>query len=243
MCVLVGEQRVVERALLALGDIAVRVGHIAERKRLGRTCGLAGRFDFADRTVLPIRRDARLRDALQAEGALLHHAASAHGDIGIARLRRALLLLRKREVIEAADLVGAVIGAEPRADAAVVHHHVQPLGIVHRRPHRADDLARRLLALHAQHRLEVARGRIGLAFIIAIDAQPLHLTLVDHLLLADDGNVVLGLAGDDARVATDARVQIDAHGPGRRPLGFPAIKLRLPFAAGEKARLLGVARE
>ena len=68
----------------------------------------------------------------------------------------------------------------------------------------------------------------------------MHLTLVDHLLLADDRNVVLGLAGDDAGVATDAGVQVDAHCPGRRSLGFPAIKMRLLFAAGEKARLLGV---
>ena len=64
MRVLVGEHRVIERALLALGDIAVRVSHVAEGKGLGRTCGLAGRFDFADRTVLAIRYDARLRNTL-----------------------------------------------------------------------------------------------------------------------------------------------------------------------------------
>ena len=86
-------------------------------------------------------------------------------------------------------------------------------------------------------------GRVWIAFIITIDAQPLHLTLVDHLLLANDGNVVLGLTCDDTRVATDARVQIDAHRPSRRPLRLPAIKMRLLFASGEKAWLLGVSRE
>jgi hypothetical protein len=35
----------------------------------------------------------------------------------------------------------------------------------------------------------------------------------EDLLLADDRNVVLGLAGDDAGVAADAGVEVDAHPP------------------------------
>ena len=86
-------------------------------------------------------------------------------------------------------------------------------------------------------------GRVGFAFVIAIDAQPVHFALMHHLLLADDGNVVLGLAGDDAGVAADAGVQIDTHRPSRRPLRFPAIKMRFLFSPGEKAWFLGVLRE
>ena len=145
---------------------------------------------------------------------------------------------REGEIIKSPDLVGTVVGAEPRADATVIHHHVQPFGIVHRCANRTDDLARRLLALHAQHRLEVAYRRIDIAFIVAIDAQPLHLALAQHLLLADDRNVVFGLTGDNARVAADARIQIHAHGPGRRPLRLPAVEMGLFFAGAEKVWIL-----
>ena len=111
---------------------------------------------------------------------------------------------------------------------------------MHGRPHRTDYFAGRLLAMHAQHRLEIAIRRVGAAFVIAIDAQPMHLPLVDHLLLADDGNVVLGLAGDDASVAADAGVEIDAHRPGGRPFGLPAIQVRLRLVGGEKPRVLAI---
>ena len=57
------------------------------------------------------------------------------------------------EPVEAADLVRAVVRAEPRADAAVVDHLVEPVGAVRRREHRAHVLAGRVLAVLAQHRL------------------------------------------------------------------------------------------
>src|SRR5262249_18506815 len=58
------------------------------------------------------------------------------------------------EVVEAADLVRAVVRAVARADAAVVRHVVEPLGAVRRGVDRADVLARRLFALHAGERLQ-----------------------------------------------------------------------------------------
>ena len=79
------------------------------------------------------------------------------------------------------------------------------------------DLARRLLAMHAQHRLKIAFWRVGVAFKIAVDPQPVHLPLVDHLRLADDGNIVFRLTGDHAGVAPDACIKIHAHRPGGRP--------------------------
>src|SRR5262249_33773547 len=51
------------------------------------------------------------------------------------------------------------------------------------------------------------------ARVIPIDADPVQLAPDDHLLLADDGNVVLGLAGNRACVTPRARAQIDRHAP------------------------------
>ena len=73
---------------------------------------------------------------------------------GIAGDGRTVFLLGKGKVVEAAHLVGTVVGAEPRADAAVVDHDVQALLVVHRGADGTDDLARRLLAVLAQHGLE-----------------------------------------------------------------------------------------
>ena len=57
------------------------------------------------------------------------------------------------EKIEKTRLVGTVIGAVARADAAVVNLEIQVFfGAVDSGVHRADRLARRTVALHAQNR-------------------------------------------------------------------------------------------
>ena len=84
--------------------------------------------------------------------------------------------------------------------------------------HRADDFAGSVLALHAGHGLEVCLGIVAVALIVGVDANPVHVAAEDGLLLADDGDVVLRLAGDHAVVAADARVQVDRHAPG---VGLP----------------------
>ena len=48
---------------------------------------------------------------------------------------------------------------------------------------------------------------------IPVDAQPVHLAPAEHLLAADHRHVVLGLAGDHAGAAADARAKIDRHRP------------------------------
>src|SRR5690606_12119682 len=74
-------------------------------------------------------------DALHAVGALFHHPALPYRDRGVVdhfqRLR--LLGVVVSEEIETPDLVGAVVRAEPRADAAVVDHFVEPIRAVHGR--------------------------------------------------------------------------------------------------------------
>ena len=46
--------------------------------------------------------------------------------------------------------------------------------VVHRGVHRAHDLARRLLAMHARHRLEREARVLRRPGVIAVDAQPVH---------------------------------------------------------------------
>src|SRR5262249_33166425 len=105
-------------------------------------------------------------------------------------------------------------GAKTRADAAVVDHVVEAIGAVHRGLDRANVFARRILAVHARHRLEVILFRLlRWAANVAIDPQPVHLPPEAHLLLADDGNVVFRLAGDHAGLAAHAGGQVDDHAP------------------------------
>ena len=161
-----------------------------------------------------LRVDLRLVDALHAVGALFHHAAAAHGDVGVApelQARRRPVLIEQE--VEAADLVRAVVRAVARADTAVVDHVVQPFVGVHRRADRTHHFARRVLALHAGNGLEVGLGVVDRAAVVGVDADPVHFTAGQHLLFADHGNVVLRLAADDARVAADARVHVDGHAP------------------------------
>src|SRR5205814_1822934 len=142
------------------------------------------------------------------------HAAASYGDVGIPpqlQARRVPVLVE--EEIEAADLVRAVIRAVARADTAVVDHVVQPFDAVDCRADRAHHFARRVLALHARHRLEIGFGTTGRAAVIRVDPDPVHLAPAQHLILADHRDVVLRLTADDARVAADAGVHVDRHAP------------------------------
>src|SRR5262249_27824915 len=81
----VAENLVTALALHELHDPALRILQVDEPDRLRRAGLLAGRHDAAvtDVAVLVLRRVLRQADALDAEGALLHHALVAHGDVGI----------------------------------------------------------------------------------------------------------------------------------------------------------------
>src|SRR6478609_7862024 len=77
----------------------------------------------------------------------------------------------------------------------------------------ANLLARSVFALLARDRLERDLRVFRLTLVVAVDAQPEHLATLGHVLFAHDGDVVLRLASGDARRATDALVEIDAHAP------------------------------
>ena len=213
-----GEHRVVARALLAARDGAGAIVEIAEHdgvrgagllaSRLKRSVGNRG-------LVLDVSVRLRLANSLDAERALFHHAAVANGDV---RVGLHLNLERKRlgPVVEVVPphLVRAVVGAVPRADAAVVHHRVDAVRRVNGRVDRADLLARRVLAVDAHHRHgDHARVRLIGAHVVAVHPEPVHLATARDLVLADDRNVVLRLASDHTCVATCARIEVDGHAP------------------------------
>jgi hypothetical protein len=80
--------------------------------------------------------------------------------------------------------------------------------------YRTNRLAWRVLTLHARHRLEVDAGIRRIAFIVRINADPLHLTAALHLLLADHGDIVLRLAGHRTSLAANTGIQVNRHAPG-----------------------------
>ena len=65
----------------------------------------------------------------------------------------------------------------------------------------------------AGHGLEMSARSSEIAFEVGIDAEPLHDASDAHLLLADDGNIVFGIAGNNACVATGAAIHVDRHAP------------------------------
>src|SRR6185369_7926012 len=166
-----------------------------------------------------------LVDALHAVCAFFHDPAAAHGHVGIAHhlVLRSFPVLEEEE-IEAPHLVGTVVGAIACAHAAVVHHVIQTFAAVHRRTNRADHFAGSVLALLAGHRLEVGLGIGAVTLEISIHAQPVHVPPEHSLLLADDGDIVLRLASDNAVVAAHAGIHVDGHAPGVR-LGRVGIRL------------------
>ena len=184
--------------------------------------------------------DLGFLDALDAIGALLHDAAHAHGDVGVllelrevGRILDGLLRSERSfvqvavdalvvvEEVEAADLVRAVVRAVAGADAAVVGHRVEALVVVDGGVGGADGLARGGLAMLAgdahEGDLRVFGDRVagGGAAVeeVAVQADPVHVAALEHLLAADDGDVVLGLASGHAGVAAGARVEVDRHAP------------------------------
>src|SRR5208282_4989078 len=193
-----------------------------------RTRLLAGRLQvfanqnflaFADRGSFGI--NALFTDALHAVSAFFHDATAADGDVRIAHqleLRRLPIL--KQQEIKPSHLIRTVIRAVTCADAAVIDHGIQAFAAVQRGLHRTNQLAGRILALHAGDGLKEALGIFARAIVISVHAQPVHVAAAERLILANHGDVILRLAGDDAVIAPDAGVQVDCHTPGVSLLGI-----------------------
>src|SRR5215471_12350857 len=160
------QRPVISRLILELRHARLRLFRIwialrpdvAEDDRLGRAGRLAGGSYLAVPHVAALffGLDLGVHDALDAERAFLHHAARSDGDFRIARhFQTRRVPIAVQQIIEAAHFPGAVVRTVAGADAAVVHLYVQTLGVVDRGVHRANDLAGRVLAMLAHHRLEI----------------------------------------------------------------------------------------
>src|SRR5205085_11747024 len=85
--------------------------------------------------------------------------------------------------------------------------------IVHGGADGTNQLAGRVLAMHAWHRLMIEMRIIDPVGLIRIDSDPMHLAPERDLLFSDHRDVVLRLAGNRARAASDACAKIDDHSP------------------------------
>ena len=192
-------------------------------------------------------------DALHAERALLHHPDLAQRDVGIQLQLQRLLPLRVEEV-EEPHVVHAGVAAVAGADAAVVDLRVQPVLVVVAGVGRAHRLARRVVALLAQHRPERQLRVRELALPVAFDANPVHRPAARRFLRADGRDVVLGMAGGDAGLAARALVEIDDHAPAMCHVslvrGYPGVRgwrrrsrIRLPSASPTRVTFTRVAAQ
>src|SRR6185437_11234880 len=99
-----------------------------------------------------------------------------------------------------------------------------------------------VLALHARDRLIVHGRAVDVAAVVSVHSQPLHDAAAADLIFPHYRNIVFRLAGDDARAATGAGIQIDGHAPRVTlaviPLGIHGQSARRNF--GSFVHTLGV---
>src|SRR5882672_11214448 len=195
------------RRMGEIGGVAPLVLQVAERDGLGRARLLARGDDVAvaHAALLVARPVLAGDDALDAHRALLHHAELADRHVGVQLYlegRRELVL----EPVEPPHVIRAVVAAVARADASVVDLSVQPLVRAVGREDGADRLARRDLAVLAEHRQEEIRRMLRLAFRPALEAEPVQLAPVRGRGLPHHRDVVLRLARDHARDRKSTRL-------------------------------------
>src|SRR5882762_1125120 len=152
------EQAVIQIFLFQLGDGAQWIIDVAENDGFRGAGLLAGgdNFTVTDSAILFFGFDFHGVDSLHAVGTLFHNAAAAHSDVGIAHAEQAgRFPVRVETEVESPHLIRTVVRAVARAYAAVVDHFVQAFRAVNCRGHRADDFARRVFTVHADHGLMV----------------------------------------------------------------------------------------
>ncbi len=194
-----------------MGDGRFGVEDVAEDDGAGGAALGAGGGDLAvlDEAPLVLGVVPGGVNALDAEGALLHHPSRAHRQIGIEHLPCRLRSFVPPPV-EAAHLVGTVVRAVARPHAAVIDLDIEPLGVVIGGVDGAHRLAGGGGAVLAEHRKELnpAGGVVP-----RLDTQPRHLTSLHVVFQSGDRNVVFDVAGRGAGPAPVAARQIDGHRP------------------------------
>src|SRR6266853_270355 len=210
------EQAVIQIFLRQHGNAALWIIDVPENNRFRRARLLARRDDFtvAYTAIFFFGFDFHRIDSLHAVRTFFHDATAAHADVGIAHAEQAgRLPVRVKSEIEAPHLIRTVVRAIARAHAAVVDHFVQAFRAMNRRGHRANNFARRVFTMHAEHGLVVSARAVQIPFEVAVDANPVHLTANHDFRLADHRDVVFRLAGHHARAAAGTGVQVYRHAP------------------------------
>ena len=234
-CVQIFEHRVAACAVAETGDLALRIGDIAEHDRIVRASLLAGDLEGSDRRFAGRCRtgfheagDLGLLDTLDAERAFFHDAAHTNSDVRIfchleavchaffgkrtpiKFVDRALVVV---EIVKAANFPWAVIRAIAGADATIVGHEIEPILTVDGRIHGTNGFARSVFAMLAHHGLRKHFRILRITGEVAVESDPSHITIFANLVFSNDGHVVFGLAGNDASVATRAGIEIHRHSP------------------------------
>ena len=93
----------------------------------------------------------------------------------------------------------------------------------------------------AEHRLRHHLRLLRAAREIAVDANPMHLAIARHLVLADNRNVILALTGHHARGAANTGAQVDRHSPLVQALCLELIQ-RVRIQRTDHRRFLQVHR-
>ena len=197
-------------------DFAGRIVHVAEDDRLSRARLLASGLNVAidHRLATLPRRDLAFFDALDTHRALLHDAASPHGDVRVEYQTLKRVFPFVLEPVEAAHFVRTVVRTVSSADAPVIGLFVEPFIAVDGRQHWAHRFARRMVAVVAHHRLMRDAEIVVVARVVSIDPNPVHLTRPAHFVLSDDRHIILRLASDQAGRTACAFIEIDDHAPG-----------------------------
>ena len=234
-CVQIFEHRVAACAVAETGDLALRIGDIAEHDRIIRTSLLASDLERSDRRFagrcwarFHKAGDLGLLDTLDAERAFFHDAAHTNSDVRIfchleavchaffgkrtpiKFVDRALVVV---EIVKAANFPWAVIRAIAGADATIVGHEIETILAVHGRIHGTNGFARGVFAMLAHHSLRKHFRILNITRKISIQTDPSHVTIFANLVFSDHRHVVFGLAGNDAGIATRAGIEIHRHSP------------------------------
>src|ERR1700761_2137740 len=105
-------------------------------------------------------------------------------------------------IVEEAHVVGTGIGAKPRSDAAVVDLRIEALGGVVAGVGRTHRFARSLIALLAQDGLKTHSWIGEIPFPIALDTNPVLGPAACGLICSRSRDVVFGMTGHNAGLAT-----------------------------------------
>ena len=122
-----------------------------------------------------------------------------------------------RVPIKEPNRVWTVIGAVAGSYATVVDHGIETIGSAICCVRRTDWFAWCVTTVLAKNRNETNLDIGECAFVVSLDAQPVHRSTLHRFFFTDSLDVVLCVAGDYATLATSADICVYYHSPARHP--------------------------